>query len=655
MIESPELMKPFNLFTYGTLMNPSVFRAVLGLRLASYQEQADGIEAFLPREAVLNGYKTVSPDHTYLYAVPDPHGRIRGYVVGPLPGNCMSALRTFEGSNYIRRRMAVHTEDGEEIAVVFLGHIDHMGHAFGYPFHDTLKQEILLEGKIDQALRESELKYLHTDETPYHRAVGELHGPIIRDIVRRHFDAGGISDYAINRMIKEEPLQDFSRIANDEAAKTFAPHYLAMVIRQVIFNQIEDNVRHQFRYELDHLGWQSQYYERTVSSLAGLRMLNARPKTITSVVDECLNDLSFPDNHLVDFVRRGVLASDAFYDQKAARQQIEYVRNHMGRGATPLGAELEFSNIGHDVIRDPQARMVRDSQYDGFLYFYDFALDALTWKLGGHIDDHRKKSTAEPRRGFFEVALGNLSVSANISKPVTNDPWILNQLVHEIRRFYLIKPHSIHISMQLRTRQQPVRDRLLPLSIMKCLFAVAGDPCLDEQGKLTIKRLAGDEITTRDPVPVLMFSQISRRRSVIEDDGLATAGRSAGKFVQQFKFLRLSPETNYEPIVMALKGVQLNLKPGSFLTGKNYEAFRLHREMYEQLMTWGQSPRQISRGDIRDFTSAIAQGLTGEHRGRPAHSDAYIAWALGQLDTMLTNFNALVAKSRKKTKRHSRK
>lgn len=35
--------KPFNLFVYGTLTNPSVFRAVLGLRMVMMASDADGV------------------------------------------------------------------------------------------------------------------------------------------------------------------------------------------------------------------------------------------------------------------------------------------------------------------------------------------------------------------------------------------------------------------------------------------------------------------------------------------------------------------------------------------------------------------------------------------------------------------------------------
>ena len=648
-------MRPFNLFVYGTLMSPAVFRAVLGKRLVPRQEDADNSDGFHPRDGVLDDYTKVSPDNTYLYAVPDPHGRIRGYLIGPLPGQCMPALRRFEGRNYTRRPVTVHTKDGTEKAYAFVGNLTEMSHSFGYEFRDHLKQEILLEKKIDAAVRQAELEQLHTDESLLHRAVRELRGPTIRDIIRRHFDAGGISDYAIVHSIKDVPLPDFDRLVDVPEAQAVAPNYLALVVRQAIFNQIEDRIRQDFRYELDHLNLPAQLYERTVSSLVSLRYLNERRRALAQLVEQCLAELDFTGDHLIDFVRRGVAISDLVYEAQQVRRHIEYVRTHLGAGYVPMGAELEFSNIGHDVIRDPQAETVRDPQFDGFYYFYDFALNLLTWKLGGHVDDHRKKSLAEPRRGFFEVALGSLSIEANISKPVTSDPWLLNQFIHQARQFYDIKPHSVHISMQLRSRHKPVRDKLLPLSIMKCLFAIAGDPQVDADGSVKVKRLVTNEIITSDPTPGMMFTDISRRHSVAtaETDVFGT-DRARGRFIQQFKFLRLAPEINYEPIVMALKGVQLRLKPGSFLTSANYESNPRHREMFERLLAWGSRPDAISRPDRDEFLQTVCEGLSGERRGRPAHKEAYIAWALHELRKMLENFNSLLKARRREHRRSQR-
>ena len=51
--------KPFNLFVYGTLRDPSVFRAVLGRGLV-YRAEDAGNKSYVARDAVLTGYKKSS-------------------------------------------------------------------------------------------------------------------------------------------------------------------------------------------------------------------------------------------------------------------------------------------------------------------------------------------------------------------------------------------------------------------------------------------------------------------------------------------------------------------------------------------------------------------------------------------------------------------
>jgi len=646
--------EPFNLFVYGTLKNPSVFRAVLGKQIVRRSADADGVETFFPRRAILNGFKMVSPDNTYLYAVPDPHGRIAGYVIGPLPNECIAALRKYEGRNYSRRRRTVQTSRGPEKAVVFLGHLERMEHAFGYEFRDPFKQEVLLSRKIDAAIAETGEAHLHSTAATDRRAVAELHGQTIRDLMRRHFEAGGISDYAIRHSLLDRPLPDFSRISHDPQAQALAPNYLALVVRQVIFNEFESKIHADFRYELDHMRTRSTYYERTFSSLCALRMINRSGELLDQLVPTGLSELHFGKDHLVDYVRWAVAAADSIFNPKLARSQLEFIQNHVAAGYIPLGVELEFSNIGHSVIHDPGATTVCDPTYDGFIYFNDFGLDALTWKLGGHLDDHHEKAASRPRRGFFEVALGNVSVQANLSKPLTDDPWLLNQLIHETRRFYPIRPHSMHLSLQLRSQHhRPVQDRRLPLSALKCLFLIGGDPVRTDDGGCRISRLDSDEIMGPDmpaqgskrPRMHLLFSEISRRRSSEVDDSFpqVRTGHLAGRYVQQFKFLRLSGDLNYEPIALALKGLQLHLRPGSFLTAKQFESSAKHRRLVGDLLEWGRNPEPISRDEREEFLGYVNDGLLTERRDKPVHSRAYIGWSLDQLRDMITRANDLIA------------
>ena len=640
--------KPFNLFVYGTLMNPEVFRAVTGLRIVKREAECDNVTTFRARRAILTGYQKISPDHTYLYAVPEQHGRIRGYLIGPLPPGTMSALLQYEGRNYSRRTVTVQTRFGPAQAKAFIGNVKQLQHAFGYDFHDHYKQEVLLDEKIEAALLATERQQVHRTEEPLRRAVAELHGLTIRDLRRRHFEAGGISDYAIRRGLMDAPLPDFRRVAGDPEAKALAPNYLAMVMRQVVFNQHEDRIRKDFRYEIEQMNPGPEYYERTISSLAALRMVNGAEAALARMIADALSGLSFDRHHLVDYVRRSILAADELYDPRLARREIEFIRNHSGRGYIPMGAELEFSNIGHAVINDPQGRIVRDMNYDGFLYFPDFGLNVLTWKLGGHVDDHRDKASESPRRGFFEVALGNLSIRANISKPLTDDPWLLNQLIHQARMFYRIAPHSVHISLQMRRQRRSVQDRLLPPAMFKCLFAIAGDPVRTPDGRVLIRRLQSDEILAGPPNPHLLFSEISLRHSSETDEfhPADRPGRAAGTYVQQFKFLRLAGDLNYEPIAMALKGIQITMRPGSLLTTAQYQRSGRNRAVFHELMEWGNSADSLGDADIDSFLSAVDDGLATERFGKPAHSGAYIAWAIEQLRSMLKRFNMLVGRKK---------
>lgn len=635
---------PFNLFVYGTLMSPMVFRAVLGRRMVFSRSDADGVDSFYAQDAVLDFYRKVSPDTTYLYAVPDPQGRIRGLLIGPLPGELMEPLLKYEGRNYSRQKVRVQTKDGQEEAYVFTANLKQLEHSFGYQFRDPLKQEILLREKIENALLETEREQLHTDEQTARRAVGELAGTTVRDIVRRHFETGGISDYAIKRSIKDRPIKDYARVRDEPGAQALAANYLSMVVRQVFFNEIEEKIRQDFRYELDHMTPGPEFYERTASSLAALKMLNADQRLLDLLVGDCLTEMHFTRNRLVDYVRWAVAAADQLYDSRSAKRELDLIRTHTGQGYTPLGAELEFSNIGHAVIRDPRGLRHRDPMYDGFYYFTDFALDALTWKLGGHVDNHHEKASGRPRRGFFEIALGSLSIEANLSKPVTDDPWLLNQFIHEARRFYIIAPHSVHVSLQIRSQHRPDRNRPLALNVLKCLFAIAGDARPGPEGRLQIRRLVTDEIINADPVPHMLFSDISRRHSRNHDESeLVRPGHASGRYVQQFKFLRLSSELNYEPLVMGLKGVQLALAPGSLITPAQYQSSRRHRRLMEDIIEWGAHPEPLGQAEIGEFLSAVEEGLMGERRGKPAHTRAYIAWSLQQLKSQIKRFNSVVS------------
>ena len=185
-----------------------------------------------------------------------------------------------------------------------------------------------------------------------------------------------------------------------------------------------------------------------------------------------------------------------------------------------------------------------------------------------------------------------------------------------------------------------MEDRPLPVAAMKCLLALAGDPRVDEAGGVRISRMGGQEILGNKPAAYLLFSQISRRRSADDEADVAVA---RGRGVQQVKFPRLDGRINYALLLVALKGLQIHYKPGSFLTGKQFRDNPELVEPFLELTRWGAAAEPLSQTAIEEFLSAVHEGLSREHRGRAAHSSAYVAYCLTRLRAGMADFNALCA------------
>ena len=103
----------FNLFVYGTLMNPSVFRAVTGCRLVRRPAEADGVMRLLVRDATLEGYRKVRLDDGFHYAVPDRSGSVHGCLVSSLPKRLLPVLTEYEGQSYAIKSVQVRLSGRE--------------------------------------------------------------------------------------------------------------------------------------------------------------------------------------------------------------------------------------------------------------------------------------------------------------------------------------------------------------------------------------------------------------------------------------------------------------------------------------------------------------------------------------------------------------
>jgi hypothetical protein len=374
-----------------------------------------------------------------------------------------------------------------------------------------------------------------------------------------------------------------------------------------------------------------------------LHMMNSHSPEVDRIIEECLKTMPFERHDLFDYVKYSVRAARSLFEPRLAKATMERIQANLQGGLVPLGCEMELSNLGAAAV-EPQRSDTRafDPVYDGFKYFYDFGLDVLCWKLGGYIDDHSGCGDRSSRQGFLELAPGRLSIAGDLSRPATADPWLLNQLIHEITTFYDARPHSLHLSFQLR-RSQIGRQRVLPLDFAQCLLALGGGLERGPGDRPWLSRLGRGEIVQTSPVEELVFARTSKRKWHFGTD--RTDGRSHVRtttHVQQYKFIRLDRRANYEPLILCLKGLQLAYNPGDYLTAAQMDGQPVLRQDYEELKRWAHHPAGISADTLARFLDTVHAGLRVEGHRRPVHSPHYIHWVLGAVSTQVRAFNQSV-------------
>jgi len=634
-----------NLFIYGSLRIPSIFKSVTGFSFTLKPSEVDE-ETLLAEPAFLPNYRKVSPDNVYFYAVPDPSSRIEGFVIYDVPVPALAEIDRYEGKRYSRETVQVNTARGWVEAQAYQATAESMKKHFGDRFHVNLIHELWLRKRIEEFIKKHTRPGEQTvDAELERRAERELLATTERDLIISHYRTDSISDYYIEHELNR-PRPSIKHLYDDPQAQPFIENYLALVIRQVLLNQLEGHIQERYRFELEHMRTSQRYFNRSVSLLAALQMINTNRQAVDMVVNQCLQTMPYRKCDLIDYIKYAIQAADTLFEPRVARSCLERIRHSMQPGVVPLGAELELSNLGYRAIEKPNsASTVTDSAYDGFKYYSDFHLDNLSWKLGGYIDDHSGATDHSRRRGFLELAPGRLNISGELSRPATADPWLLNQLIHEIMDFYDIHPHSLHLSFQLR-KNQIKKQKILPLEFVKCLLVLGGGLEQTQAGRLWVSRMHHDEITQRQFGEELVFARISKRKWYMGEDEIADKAPSqAIAYVQQYKFIRLDKRANYEPLIMCLKGLQLAYNPGDYLTAEQVNSSRRLQRQYATLKEWAANPTQISRQTISRFIKTVQYGLMNEMHKRPAHKLHYIDWALSAIDVQLRMFNKQIKKT----------
>jgi len=652
-----------NLFIYGSMRDRRVFQSVSGLTFNRKPFKVDENTLFA-EPALLPRYRRVSPDNVYFYAVPAPSSRIEGLVIHNVPISAMAEIDRYEGKRYQRETVQVNTAKGPVQAQAYLVSRESMKKHFGDRFHVNLIHELWLRKRIDRFLKKHTRPGERTVDAELERqAERELIGTTERDLVMSHYQSDAISDYYLAHEL-DRPRPSIKHLYDDTQAKPFIKNYLTLVLRQVLLNQLEEHILAQFRFELEHMRTSERYFVRSVSLLAAMRMINANAPTVDLIVTECLQTMPYDKHDLIDYIKYAARAAKSMFDPRVARAELRQIRSNLHPGLVPLGIEIELSNLGAAAVEPQRSiRNTSDPVYDGFKYFHDFYLDVLSWKLGGYIDDHTGSTDKERRSGFLELAPGRLNIAGELSRPATADPWLLNQLIHAIANFFDVRPHSLHISLQLR-KKQIGRQNILPLGFVKCLLVLGGGPELKGTGRLWLSRMGYDEITQypgrfpsssagsaetqtkQTPAQELVFARTSKRNWYLAPDEIANKPPAqATTHVQQYKFIRLEKRASYEPLILCLKGLQMAYNPADYLSAEQLRSSAKLRREYEELKAWAAEPTQISPLTISKFLNTIQDGLMNEGHHRPVHELHYIDWALGAIDIQLRMFNKQIKQS----------
>ena len=649
-----------NLFIYGSLRDSRIFKSVSGLSFARKASKID-VETLWAEPAFLAHYRKLSPDNVYFYAVSAPSSKIEGLVVYDIPAWAMAEIDRYEGKRYKREIVQINTANGPVNAQAYLVTHSSMKKHFGDRFHVNLIHELWLRKRIEKFIKRHIRPGERTaDAESERRADRELLATTERDLVISHYHTDAVSDYYLEHEL-DRPRPSIKHIYDDPEARPFMKNYLALVIKQVLLNQLDDQIQSRYRFELEHMHISERYFKRSVSILAALQMVNANSKAVDLIIRKCLQTMPCEKHDIIDYIKYAVRASKSMFDARIAGSKLRQIHSHLQPGLVPLGAEIELSNLGPAAV-EPQRSIQnkKDPIYDGFKYFYDFHLDVLSWKLGGYIDDHSGSTDQGRRCGFLELAPGRLNIRGELSRPATSDPWLLNKLIHEITNFYDVRPHSLHLSFQLRKKQID-NQQILPLGFVKCLLLLGGGPERKDTGRFWVSRMGYNEITqysNRFPSTLpeagepqseemngeeLVFARSSKRRWYLGGGGIVDKPPSqAITYVHQYKFIRLGEKTNYEPLIMCLKGLHLDYNPGDYLTVEQLRSSRKLRREYEELKQWAAEPTQITSQTIGKFLKTVRNGLINEGHHRPAHKLHYIDWVLNTISVQLRTFNEQV-------------
>ena len=262
----------------------------------------------------------------------------------------MAEIDRYEGKRYRRETVRVHTGHGVVEAQAYLVTTESMRKQFGDRFHVNLIHELWLRKRIQQFLKKHTRPGDRTPDAELERqAERELLATTERDLVMAHYRRDAVSDYYLEREL-DRPRPSIKHLYDDPQAQPYIRNYLALVIRQVLLNQFEEQMQSRFRFELEHMRTSVRYFARSVSLVACLAILNANSSVVEPIIQKCLDAMPYEKNDLIDYVKYAVRAVKSIFDPRVAEDYLNRIRASLQPGLVPLGCELELSNLGAAAV-----------------------------------------------------------------------------------------------------------------------------------------------------------------------------------------------------------------------------------------------------------------------------------------------------------------
>jgi len=375
--------------------------------------------------------------------------------------------------------------------------------------------------------------------------------------------------------------------------------YLRLVLRHYLFGFLVQGVRPHLDYRRLPVPDENCYYD-FFPNLAAILWFNRHRPDCDRVLDELLESViahrerrlyvyalltASRLRELVSFAEVGKLATELFprYSQS---------------GRTPLGVELEFSNLGRFATFDkPFKSGRRDPLFANMSWYEDFFLDDVSWRLGGYLDTHirgwsfLRKFRLGPRPGgFYEYSLVRLDYPRAFSMPLAKDCGLVSLYIDEVIKFVAeISPHSLHVNLEKVAFGAPRPE----LDDYLCLLLLGGDFQVDETGRWRECRMADNELR----------GVIQRRRHC------PARGRDYRE-VMEYSFLRLrSPgerDYSYLPLLMTIKGFQYG-----------FNLALSCRDQVQGMLAWAHNPKPLSQEAIASFLEKIDRGWCAEGGNPP--------------------------------------